>query len=256
MPAHITQKMMYRFLGRAAEIASEQGMSASVTLVYDGVVAADAIEYRTRHDVVIARMTAANQAKLKVKTTLAAFDAPYREARAVVLAFVPGTVVPDTLKTQSTDTDILDAVTALSTIVQSHSSSAWAKQLLNGAFGTLAPELVKDLEALIDANKALALARRERAKAFDTVYPKFLRFKQVVYDTLGATSKQYRRLSQRAKGKGEEEEGSEETGLEEQTPENEALAKKPEAASAKAETAPAKTEAEAAKAEAAPAKVA
>ncbi len=51
-----------------------------------------------------------------------------------------------------------------------------------------------DAKEAIDANKALAKAKTDRATAYAPTYEKFLRFKQVVRNAYGPSSKQYKRI--------------------------------------------------------------
>lgn len=54
--------------------------------------------------------------------------------------------------------------------------------------------MVEALKELISANKARAKAREVRAAGSRPGYDPYLRFKRVVRDSLGETSKQYTRI--------------------------------------------------------------
>src|SRR5262249_45460967 len=105
--------------------------------------------------------------------------------------------LPDTLNAQHTDTDTLYAVTSLVKVVKAHAGEAWADKLMAGRFGTLVPKVEAAVNESIAASNALAVAREQRADAFQPAYGKFLAFKRVVRDTLGASSVYYRRLNPR-----------------------------------------------------------
>jgi hypothetical protein len=111
---------------------------------------------------------------------------------------VPEASLPATLKVQPTDTDKLNAIEALVDALDDHASEAWAEEQAKGTFGLLAPRTVNELNEAIAANKAFADARDERATAYGPAYERYLRFKRVVRDGLGAKSKQYKRIHVRA----------------------------------------------------------
>lgn len=209
MAKRITNDHMYRLITRAHEVATEPGMSPVVKCVYDDVLAGDGTAYCNRHEAFKKAEGIARAAKQKVDRMLAVYDPVYREARSAAFAYYPAVTLPDTLKTQPTDTDRVNAVTDLSKFVHSHAGEKWAQAVLNGPFGTLSPKFVAELKESIAANKALVTAQGERAAAYQDAYDKYLRFKQVVQDSLGASSPQYRRLKVRAKPKPHEEDAEE-----------------------------------------------
>ena len=132
-------------------------------------------------------------------------DPLYRTVRLIVLAVFPGQKVPDTLKAQPTDTDMLGALTTLLSIVKSHAGEEWATAVMTGQFGTLAPQLEAALNQLVAATHALETARLQRLAAYGPAYKAYLLFKRVVRNTLGASSQAYRRLHPRKRGSTETE---------------------------------------------------
>jgi hypothetical protein len=185
---------MYRFLSRAVEVAEEPGIPSSIKQVYDKVLAPRANAFCKAQEAVTEAEGEAAAARRAVGDMLVEVDGPYRETRSVVLAFFPDKKLPDTLKAQPTDTDTLNAVTALLSVVQSYANEEWAAELSAGRFGTLAPKAIATLKASIAAQKALSAARQERADAHKPAYDKLVAFRRVVRDALGASSAQYRRL--------------------------------------------------------------
>jgi hypothetical protein len=160
MRRYVNYNIMYRLLSRATEVAEEPGISNEVKRVHDDLLAPHAIAFCKSHDAVAKAEGAAAKARRKVREELTVFDGYYRAARSVVLAFNPEEKLPDTLKAQTTDTDMLTAVMALSSVVQSHAGEPWADGLLAGLFGTRAPKVIEALKDLIAANKALSAANR------------------------------------------------------------------------------------------------
>ena len=94
-----------RLATRCAEIAAEPGMKASVVRVYDEIFKTEGAAFREAHHAVTAAETAFSKEGSEASSALAALDAPYREARSVVLAYAPETKLPDTLKSLHADTD-------------------------------------------------------------------------------------------------------------------------------------------------------
>ena len=183
-----------RLATRCAEIAAESGMKASVVRVYDEIFKSEGTAFLEAQRAVTAAETAFSKEGSEASQALAALDAPYREARSVVLAFAPETKLPDTLKSLKTDTDQLNAIEALLNVLDDHAGEAWADEQAQSGFGTKAAGAVKELNEAIVANKALAAAREARARSYGPAYERYLRFKRVVRDALGATSKQYKRI--------------------------------------------------------------
>jgi hypothetical protein len=186
--------VLYRMLVRAGKIAAQSGMPEPVKHVYDDVLAPHATAFCKAHDAVVAAESASAAARRNLRGDLSVHDSPYRAARAVVLAYFPEQVLPETLKAQRTNTDIEVAVTALSSLVQSHASEPWAAALLKGPFGTLTPKVLESLEEVDTTSTALAEARQERANAQKPAHEGLVAFRRVVRDTLGASSLQYRQL--------------------------------------------------------------
>jgi hypothetical protein len=98
------------------------------------------------------------------------------------------------LKSQKTDTDQLNAIEALLDVLDEHAGQGWADEQAQSGFGKKAAGTVKELNEAIVANKALSEAREVRARSYGPAYERYLRFKRVVRDALGSTSKQYKRI--------------------------------------------------------------
>jgi hypothetical protein len=183
-----------RALNRCGEIAKEPGMKASVLMVYKDVLMPAAQSYLTADDKVTAAESSFGKEAKEAVDALEALDGLYRETRSVVAAFVTGIVLPDTLKTQRTDTDKVDAIEDLVGILDEHTGEAWADTLMSGEFGQKAPKTIKEIYEAIEANKGLSDARTARAAAHGPAYEAYLKFKRVVRDALGPASKQYKRI--------------------------------------------------------------
>jgi hypothetical protein len=187
-----------RILQRCAEVATEPTVKPSVSRVYHETLRAAAEAFLYAHAAVRKTETAFRKENREALDALASLNAPYREARSVVLAFAPETVLPDTLRSLSTDTDRLDAIEQLLDTLDDHAGEAWADELTQGTFGQLAASAVKELNEAIVANKALSAAREARAAAYGPAYERYLRFKRVVRDALGPKSRQYQRIHLRS----------------------------------------------------------
>jgi phosphotransferase system HPr-like phosphotransfer protein len=183
-----------RTLNRCEEIAGEPGMKASVVLTYTQVLEAASGVYRTADDGVTKAASAFAKENKEAHAALAALDGPYREARSMAAAFVTGIKLPDTLKVQATDTDKVDAIESLLSIVDDHQGEAWADLVLKGDLGAKGQATILEINEAIEANKGLSEARSVRAAAFGPAYEQYLKFKRVVRDALGAKSKQYKRI--------------------------------------------------------------
>jgi len=211
MTNRTTYQLLYRLLNRAEEVATEPDISASIFHVYTSVLAPVSTVFVDKHEAVALCESKAGAAKVRAANTLALFEPLYREARAVVLAFEPTTSLPDTLKSLSTDTDIVAAITTLTKIVKSYEAEVWAKGQLNGVFGSLGPKLIAELKESTAASKALIKARQERAASYAPAYDKYLSFKRVVRNAMGSSSPQHMRLRLRAKPSQASEVQAEET---------------------------------------------
>jgi hypothetical protein len=197
-----------RLVTRCAEIAAEAGMKPSVVRVHDEILKSAGDAFRDAHQEVTAAETSFSKEGGEAVSALAELDGPYRETRSVVLAFAPETKLPDTLKSQPTDTDKLNAIEALLDVLDEHAGQAWADEQAQSGFGKKAAGTVKELNEAITANKALSEAREARAKSYGPAYERYLRFKRVVRDALGPKSKQYTRIHLRGTAAGAEEAGT------------------------------------------------
>ncbi len=199
MAKRTTYQILFRLLTRAKEVALEPDISKGIQQVYTNILEPVSKVYLANYEAFTLCRSKAGAARAKAASTLARFEPIYGEVRAIVLAFEPDVALPDTLKSQSTDTDIVTAITALTKIVTSHKAEVWAEDQLKGEFGSLGPKLIAELNESITASKALIKAREARASSYGPAYDKYLSFKQVVRSAMGASSAQYMRLRLRAK---------------------------------------------------------
>jgi len=197
-----------RVITRCIEIANEPDANPIVVGVFKEKLDAQAAAYLATDLAVSTAMTAFAKENREALDALASLDGPYRVARAAVAAVLPGTELPDTLKSQPTDTDQLNAITRLLDVIDDHSDKAWADALLKGEFGTKAPKTIQEISESIAANKGLSKAKSERAAAYGPTYEMYLGFKQVVRNAYGPGSKQYRRIHLRASPGASNEESS------------------------------------------------
>jgi hypothetical protein len=203
--ADIDYDRFNRLLTRCGEVAAEPGMKKSVVRVYADVLKDAADQFQQAHWAIQQAETASGSEVNDALSALTALDAPYREARSVVLAYVPAARLPDTLKTQPTDTDKLNAIEGLLKVLDEHAGKPWADEQKLGEFGQQSPKTLTEIKEAITASKALAAARAKRANAYGPAYDRYLRFKHVVRDGLGSKSPQYKRIHVRASRTAEEQ---------------------------------------------------
>jgi hypothetical protein len=209
----IDYERFYRVLTRCGEIAREHGMKASVVWGYINVLKPAAETFRSAHHEVTNAEASFKKEAGEALSALSTLDAPYQKTRSVVLAFAPGTALPETLKGQRSDTEKLNAIETLLDELDDHAGEAWADEEAQSAFGQQAAGTVKELNEAIAANASLAEAGDRRAQAYGPAYERYLRFKRVVRDELGAKSKQYKRIHLRGLMAAEDEdEGGEGQG--------------------------------------------
>jgi hypothetical protein len=199
MEAQMRLLLFIRVLLCGPQVAARPEMSKEAKRVYDEVLAPVADVFVKSHDAVgVAENTVAEKG-LQVRTILLTFDSVYRTTRSIVFAFSPAKQnVPDTLKAQPTETDMLRAVATLGSIVKSHAGEGWADDIMTGQFGTLAPQMEGALNGSIAAKHALETARQARVNAYLPAYHGYLAFKRVVRNLLGPSSIAYRQLHPRA----------------------------------------------------------
>lgn len=199
-----------RLASRCKETATTAGAAAVLVAVYQGASGPPLQSFMTT--MVAVETTGDRYAKAVVDTerVLAEMDPLFRAARSVFLAFHPTAKVPDTLKSQPTDTDKRDALQGLFDKVHDRQGQTWADALLQGAFGLKAAPAIAQLDELIAAAKALQEAKAARAAAFGPAWEGYRSFKRVVRDTCGAASLDYRRLRIRSAASGDDEEEEEE----------------------------------------------
>jgi hypothetical protein len=187
-----------RALQRSAEVGAEPAVGPSVARTYSETLKTAAEAFLAAHVAARKAETSFRRAHCEAFDALAALNTGYRQARAVVLAFAPGTVLPEALRSLSTDTERLDALEQVLDALDDHAGESWADQLAQGAFGQLAAGVVRELNEAIARNPALSAAREARAAAYGPAYEGYLRFKRVVRDALGPKSRYYQRIHLRS----------------------------------------------------------
>lgn len=203
---NLNYAQLNRFLLRAEEIAQEASINVTIKNIYDEVLKPKAQAYRNAYDAIAVTESKSKKEGGEAYDAVKALEKHYKTARSAVVAVLPSTVLPKTLASQTTDTDILYAIETLIDIIDDHVGQKWADDLLSGEFGTASAKAVKELTESIAANKDLSAAISTRAGSFGPAYEGFLAFKRVVRDALGSTSKQYQRLHLRTPAGGDDEE--------------------------------------------------
>jgi hypothetical protein len=191
---YVDYELLYRLLTRCGEIAGEVGTAASVKLVHSEIVAAPAAIYVAAHDAEGPAITARTQAHEVAARTLEALDGPYKEARTLAGAFVAGVVLPDTLKSASTDTDRANAIRALQRLLKDHHGEKWVDAVDAGPFAGAAQPALQALDAAVAADTALLNAQTACSVAYEPAYKAMLKMKEVVRDAMGRQCSAYRRL--------------------------------------------------------------
>ena len=190
-------------LWRCGEIATIPGMAEEIIQLYTELLAPLSDTFRTAHAAVKLAKNEIAAKRLAVRKSLAEFDPVYGAARVVALAFVPTMELPESLKTQRTDTHIVLAMTDLVAAIESHAGNAWVDKLKAGRFGTLVPKVQTVLNESLAATHGLRAARLQRSEAYVPAYQGYLAFKNLVRVVLGPSSPEYRRLHPRAAGTSE-----------------------------------------------------
>lgn len=187
-----------RVLTRSAELAAAADKPPILGIVYKETAEAKINAFLAANTAVDKALTAFAKENREAVAALNAMDAPYGVARATVVALLPETVLPETLKAQPTDTDKLNAIERLLDIIDDHVGKPWADTLLQGDFGQRAPTTVNEVHEAIAASTARSKALNTRAEAYGPAREAYLAFKRVVRNALGPGSKDYRRIHLRA----------------------------------------------------------
>lgn len=204
--SNINYKRFHRAAARCKELGTGKNTKALVVQVYQHDTQAALEAFIAAHQAVDQKESSSAKENKEAQSALSAIDTPYQAARATVKAFVPTLKLPDTLKRQPTVTDQVLAVESLLDIVDDYAGTPWADEILKGDFGTLAPNVVKEVSEAAEADKDLAAARQARAAAYGPAYEKYISFKRVVRAQYGASSLEYRRIHLRTTGGNETEE--------------------------------------------------
>jgi hypothetical protein len=207
-----------RLADRCGEIAGETGAPPVLVTVYQASCAQPLAAYLSAMTAIEDATTRAKNATSGMERMLEDMEQQFRIARCAVTAILPETKLPDTLKSQPTDTDKRRAIERLVEIITPHAGQPWADALLQGEFGQSAGAAVQQLNAAIEAQNALQKAKSDRTAALKPAWDAFLRFKRLVRSTLGSTARQYRRIHLRG-GAAKVEEMPEEEAPGEEAPE-------------------------------------
>lgn len=202
----IDHMRMVRVLIRCGDLATPADVDPSVRRVYQEKLASFARTYLGANTALASAETNAKEERREAIAALEVIEAPYMKARAVAVVYVPELSVPDTLKTCPTDTDRVIAIQSLrDTLDDFDDEPGWAQDLTNPAdpnsFGALADTAIREINEGVGADSAVEKARRERAAAYGPAYEAYLGFKNVVRNTYGRSSIQYRRIHIRRNGK-------------------------------------------------------
>lgn len=200
---NINYERFVRVLERCAELGQQAGINPAIAHVYNVALAGPAEAYLNADSAVSDALTACEKENSEAFQALTFLETPFKVARSTLKAIHPETVKarPATLASLTTDTDKLKAIRWLHVEIQKHAGAPWADALLTGEFGTKAEAALKEIGEAIDASKDLTTAKMARAAAYEPAYVKYVDFKQVVRDALGAGSKEYRRIHLRASPK-------------------------------------------------------
>ncbi len=197
--------LLTRVLTRCAEVAGETDALSAVKRVYNDRLKGPAEAYLEAQKQLPRAESSWAKEKSEAVESLASLDQAYKLSRSVVAAYLPNEVLPDTLKTLSTDTDKIGAMGALLVILNDHSEEEWAaEQLASSEFGTKAPQTVIELDEAVAASKQVSEAQDKRSQAYGPAWDRYLAFKRVVCDAYGPSSKQYRRIHIRESASTEE----------------------------------------------------
>ena len=195
-----------RIATRCGEIVEEPGAPEVLVTVYQGACAQPLARYLAAMTEVDDATTRVNNAESGLTRLLEEMDQQFRIARSAVGAMLPDTKLPAPLRSQTTDTDKRKAIERLIDLITPHAGQPWADTLLQGKFGQTAAVAIPQLNESVEAQNALQKAKADRSGAFDEGWSAYMRFKRLVRNTLGSTSRQYRRIHVRAASGIEEEE--------------------------------------------------
>lgn len=196
--AGLNYDRLVRVLTRCAELGTAAGKPPIIGIVFKETAEVKINAFLTANTAVDSALTAFAKENREALDALEALDAPYRTARSAVVAMLPETVLPETLKSQPTDTDKLNAIERLLDIIDDHAGKPWADELLQGEFGQQAPKAVQEVHEAITASTARTEALAARARAYGPAHEAYLAFKRVVRDVFGPASSDYRRIHLRA----------------------------------------------------------
>ena len=199
-------RVFARLVVRCGEIAGQPGAPQVLLAVYQAACEQPLARFLNAMTAVDDATTRASEAITRRERGLEEMDRQLRIGRSAVACVLPGTKLPATLKKQPTDTDKRSAIQRLVDLITPHAGQPWADALLQGVFGQTAAKAIQQINEAIEAQNALQKAKTERSQAFQPAWDAYIRFKQLVRDTLGSTARQYRRIHLRNASPAEEEE--------------------------------------------------
>lgn len=187
--------LLGRSLERAAEIRNAPDVDSLVAMGYDDNLAGPAAEYDATHKELVLAEEEAKKQGGEALAALQRIDQPYSVARSLSRMYMPDITLPTALGTLRTETDKKNAIQTLHDMLARRAESEeWARKVLEGEFGQLAPETVREINEWIVANAAVQKARKRRATAYGLAYEAFMDFKDLVRNAYGKSSREYRRL--------------------------------------------------------------
>lgn len=205
---NMSYPLLVRMLERCKEIRNEPNVHSVAALVYDAIMVTVTAAFLAAHASLKDAEDAAKKEGHEADGALERIHQPYAVARSASQALTHEISVPAALTSLPTDTDKKNAIQSLfDTLTRRAATEEWAQTLLAQPFGTLAPEVIREINEKILSEASVAKARKDRATAFGPAYEALIDFKAVVHDAYGSTSPQYRRLNVRDIEDDEEENG-------------------------------------------------
>lgn len=191
-----------RLVVRAAEIGTEESGSAVVKRGYQERVKAELDAYLATHGALKRADEAARKERGEGSRALEVIEQPYNQARSAIRLHAPTAAVPPSLKSLDTDTDKLNALRSVRATLDDYDDApGWAKEIMQGPFGTSVDGTIREVAEAITATTSLDTAVKARSEAYAAAWDRFLLFRDLVRDSYGASSARFRRLHVRTGGK-------------------------------------------------------
>ena len=198
----IDHPRFWRVTERSMTLVERDDVIPIVRTVYNDKLAPHATRYKAAHEALEDAEKARAKEKDEALVALAKIDQPYKEARTALNNYIDDLAVPKSLKSRKTAVDKLAAITRVHELIERNKEAhQWARDLAAGAFGRLAPEVIREVQEWIHSHGDYEKAVRERAAAYEAAYPAFLGFRKQVEASYGDNSVHYRNLVVRSSGK-------------------------------------------------------